>query len=448
MKIIIAGAGAVGTHLAKLLSRERHDITVMDENRERMGDLSSNFDLLTICDSPMSIQGLKDAEVGKADLFIGVTPDEAHNMTCCMLASKLGARKTVARVDNYEYTLEENKSFFRSVGIDSIIYPEMLAGREIISNIKRSWVRQWIDIHDGELIMVGVKLRESAQILNKPLRDLFDPATPCHVVAVKREDETLIPHGNDCLHLGDIAFFMTTPEYVNYIRDITGKDKYPDVKTIFFMGGSSTAVHALWNMPDYMHAKVFEPNPKRCERLNELLAGQNNVLVINGDGTDPNLLMDEGIHKAEAFAALTESSEQNILACLSARRLGIKKTVAMVENSDYIKVAENLDIGFIINKKTFAASHIYQMMLKADITTMKNLLVANADVAEFQVNPGARIASKPVMELHLPSTVTLGGLVRDGKGLLINGRTQIQPGDTVVAFCLENEVKHLEKYCH
>ena len=149
--------------------------------------------------------------------------------------------------------------------------------------------------------------------------------------------------------------------------------------------------------------------------------------------------MDEGIHKAEAFAALTESSEQNILACLSARRLGIKKTVAMVENSDYIKVAENLDIGFIINKKTFAASHIYQMMLKADITTMKNLLVANADVAEFQVNPGARIASKPV---------TLGGLVRDGKGLLINGRTQIQPGDTVVAFCLENEVKHLEKYFH
>ena len=448
MKIIIAGAGAVGTHLAQLLSRERHDITVMDENRERMGDLSSNFDLLTICDSPMSIQALKEADVDKADLFIGVTPDEAHNMTCCMLASKLGARKTVARVDNYEYTLEENKSFFRSVGIDSIIYPEMLAGREIISNIKRSWVRQWIDIHDGELIMVGVKLRESAQILNKPLRDLFDPATPCHVVAVKREDETLIPDGNDCLHLGDIAFFMTTPEYVNYIREITGKDKYPDVKTIFFMGGSSTAVHALWNMPDYMHAKVFEPNPKRCERLNELLAGQNNVLVINGDGTDPNLLMDEGIHKAEAFAALTESSEQNILACLSARRLGIKKTVAMVENSDYIKVAENLDIGFIINKKTYAASHIYQMMLKADITTMKNLLVANADVAEFQVNPGARIASRPVMELHLPSTVNLGGLVRDGKGLLINGRTQIQPGDTVVAFCLENEVKRLEKFFH
>lgn len=446
MKIIIAGAGAVGTHLAQLLSRERHDITVMDESREKMGDLSANFDLLTICDSPSSIRALKAAEVGRADLFIGVTPDEAHNMTCCMLASKLGAKRTVARIDNYEYTRPENRNFFKTVGIDSLIYPEMLAGREIMSNIKRSWVRQWIDIRDGALIMVGVKLRETAQITGIPLRDLFEPGTPCHIVAVKRDDDTIIPHGNDHLEMGDIAFFMTTPDYVSYIREITGKDKYPDVKTVFIMGGSSTAVHALWNMPEHLHAKVFEPDPKRCERLNELLADQDNVLIINGDGSDPNLLLDEGIHKAEAFAALTEGSEQNILACLSARRMGIKKTVAMVENTDYIKVAENLDIGFIINKKTFAASHIYQMMLKADITTMKNLIVANADVAEFQVNEGARITRKPVMDLHLPDTVTLGGLVRDGKGILINGRTQILPGDTVVAFCLENEVKRLERY--
>ena len=448
MKIIIAGAGAVGTHLAKLLSRERHDITIMDESREKMGDLSSNFDLLTICDSPSSIQALKSAEVSHADLFIGVTPDEAHNMTCCMLSSKLGARKTVARVDNYEYTLPENQDFFKTVGIDSLIYPEMLAGREIMSNIKRSWVRQWIEVKKGELIMVGVKLREAAHILGRPLKDLFEPGTPCHIVAVKRDEETIIPHGNDFLELGDIAFFMTTPDYVNYIREITGKDKYPDVKTVFIMGGSSTAVHALWNMPEHIHAKVFEPDPRRCEKLNELLANQRNVLVINGDGSDPNLLLDEGIRKAEAFAALTPGSEQNILACLSARRLGIKKTVAMVENTDYIKVAENLDIGFIINKKTFAASHIYQMMLKADITTMKNLIVANADVAEFQVNEGARITKKPVMDLHLPETVTLGGLVRNGKGQLINGRTQILPGDTVVAFCLENEVKRLERFFH
>lgn len=446
MKIIIAGAGEVGTHLAKLLSRERHDITVMDESRDKMADLSSNFDLLTICDSPSSIQALRAAEVGRADLFIGVTPDESHNMTCCMLASKLGARKTVARIDNYEYTLPENSEFFHTVGIDSLIYPEMLAGKEIMSNIKRSWVRQWMEIKKGELIMLGVKMRETSQILGRPLKALFEPGTPCHIVAVKRDEDTIIPHGNDQLECGDVVYFMTTPDYVNFVREMSGKDKYPDVKTVFVMGGSSTAVHALWNMPEHMHAKVFEPDAKRCERLNELLGSNRNILIINGDGSDPNLLQDEGIRKVEAFAALTGNSEKNILACLSARRLGIKKTVAMVENTDYIKVAENLDIGFIINKKTFAASHIYQMMLKADITTMKNLIVANADVAEFHVNEGARVTLKPVMDLNLPSTVSLGGLVRDGKGHLINGRTQILPGDTVVAFCLENEVKRLEKY--
>jgi trk system potassium uptake protein TrkA len=230
------------------------------------------------------------------------------------------------------------------------------------------------------------------------------------------------------------------------VRELTGKTNYPDVKNVFIMGASNTAVHAIWNMPDGMHAKIFEPDAKRCEWLNEHLAHHNNVLVINGDGNDPNLLIDEGIQKAEAFAALTGNSEQNILACLSARRLGIRKTVAMVENTDYIKVAENLDIGYIINKKTFAASHIYQMMLKADITTMKNLVVANADVAEFHVHQGAKITKKAVKDLDLPSTVTLGGLVRNGRGQLINGQTIIEPEDTVVAFCLENEVKRLERY--
>ena len=446
MKIIIAGAGAVGTHLAKLLSRERHDITLIDESKERLSDLSSNFDLLTICDSPSSIEVLKNAEVDDADLFIGVTPDESRNMTCCMLASKLGAKKTVARVDNYEYTLPENRDFFKTIGIDSIIYPEMLAGKEIISNIKKSWVRQWMELKGGELVMIGVKIRESAKVLGQPLRKLFGPDEPCHIVAIKRGEDTIIPHGNDSIELGDVAFFMTTPEYTSYVRELTGKTNYPDVKNVFIMGASNTAVHAIWNMPDGMHAKIFEPDAKRCEWLNEHLAHHNNVLVINGDGNDPNLLIDEGIQKAEAFAALTGNSEQNILACLSARRLGIRKTVAMVENTDYIKVAENLDIGYIINKKTFAASHIYQMMLKADITTMKNLVVANADVAEFHVHQGAKITKKAVKDLDLPSTVTLGGLVRNGRGQLINGQTIIEPEDTVVAFCLENEVKRLERY--
>ncbi len=445
MKIIIAGAGAVGTHLAKLLSRENHDITLMDESPERLEDLSSNFDILTLPLNPSSITALKEAEVGKADLFIGVTPDEAHNMTACMLASKLGAKKTVARVDNYEYTLPQHREFFKTVGIGSIIYPEMLAGQEILHNIKRSWIRQWWEVQNGALILLGVKVRGNAQILNKPLKDLCGPDSPYHIVAVKRGDETVIPHGNDCLLAQDVVYFMTTPKYVNYLREITGKEDYPDVSNVFIMGGGSTAVHLADSMPDYMHAKIIEADARRAERLNEVVANRH-TMIIHGDGRDLSLLEEEGIRKAQAFCALTENSETNILACLAAKRLGVRKTVAMVENTDYIGMAESLDIGTIINKKTFAASHIYQMMLKADITSVKSLTVANADVAEFSVSPEARIIRKPIKDLALPSSVTLGGLVRNGHGELINGSTLIRPGDTIVAFCLSGGIKKLERF--
>ena len=435
----------MGTHLAKLFSQEHHDITLMDETPEKLEDLASDFDILTLPLSPSSISALREAEVDRADLFIGVTPDEAHNMTACMLASKLGAKKTVARVDNYEYTLPEHREFFRTVGIDSIIYPEMLAGQEILHNIKRSWIRQWWEVQNGALILLGAKLRRSAQILEQPLKDLCGPDSPYHIVAVKRADETVIPHGGDCLHDGDIVYFMTTPKYINYIRDLAGKEDYPDVQNVFIMGGGSTAVHLVNAMPDYMRAKIIEANPRRAERLNEVVHNKH-TLIIHGDGRDLSLLEEEGIRKAQAFAALTENSETNILACLAAKRLGVRKTVAMVENTDYISMAESLEIGTIINKKTFAASHIYQMMLKADITSVKSLTVANADVAEFSVSPEARVVSHAVKDLGLPSTVTLGGLVRGGEGQLINGSTLIQPGDTVVAFCLAGGIKKLEKY--
>ena len=445
MKIIIAGAGAVGTHLAKLLSRERHDITLIDANPERLESIGANFELLTICAPPSSIATLKQADVGDADLLIAVTPDEAHNMTCCMLASKLGATRTVARVDNYEYTREEHRDFFRTVGIDSVIYPEMLAGEEIIHNARHSWVRQWLEIQNGALLMLGVKVRRTATILDTPLRELCGPDAPYHVVAIKRRQETLIPHGNDVLEDGDVVYFMTTREYVPLIRELTGKQDYPEVRSLFIMGGGSTTEQALWNLPENMTAKVVERDVQRCEHLNEAIHHRH-VLVLHGDGRDMDLLVDEGINHADAFLALTDNAEANILACLTAKRLGVRKTVALVENLDYIAMAESLDIGSIINKKTFAASHIYQMMLKADVTTMKTLTVANADVAEFVVKAGSRVTQHPVKDLSLPPTVTLGGLVRNGKGMLIGGMTTFQPGDTVVAFCLENSVKRLEKY--
>lgn len=443
MNIIIAGAGAVGTHLAKLLIREKHSITLIDADRNRLEPLANNFDIMTVAGQPSAISTLREAEAAKADLFIAVTPDESHNITCCMLAKQLGAKRTVARVDNYEYTLPQHHDMFERAGINSIIYPELLAGREIAHNVRHSWVRQWWEFQKGALVLLGIKVRGGAPIIGKPLREICQPESPYVIVALKHQGDTLIPHGGDQVQEGDIVFFMTTPMYVDHIRSISGKEGYPEVKNVVVMGGSDTAVQAIKEMSDATHTKIFETDYKRARELSDLLG---NTLIINGDGRDMELLQDENIGSAQAFLALTGSSESNILACLTAKRMGVCKTVAMIENSDYISMAESLEIGTIINKKTFAASHIYQMMLKADVTSMKSLTIAAADVAEIKVPEGARITRRPIKEQGLPATVNLGGLVRDGKGMLINGNTVIRPGDTVVAFCLQGEVRKLDRF--
>ena len=399
---------------------------------------------MTLASSPLSITGLREAGTPKADLFIGVTPDEAHNMTCCMLAHKLGAKRTVARVDSEEYTLPDNAEFFRSVGIDSIIYPEMLAGQEIMSNIRRSWARQWWEVHGGALIMVGVKVRTGARVLNIPLRELCTADAPYHVVAIKRGNETLIPRGDDAIRLNDIVYFTTTRKFLPYVRKITGKEDYVDVRNVMIMGGSRIAVRTAQYVPDYMQVKIVDNDLNRCNRLTELL--DDRTMIINGDGRDMDLLVEEGLKNTEAFVALTGNSETNILACLAAKRMGVSKTVAEVENIDYIGMAESLDIGSVINKKMITASHIYQMMLDADVSNVKCLTFANADVAEFTVKEGSLITKHPVKDLGFPKGVTIGGLIRNGEGVVVMGNTLIQPGDHVVVFCLSMMIKKIEKF--
>ena len=444
MKVVIVGAGAVGTHLSKLLSREHQDCILIDDDEERLSSLTE-YDVMTYQASPTSIHALKEAGVQHADLFVGVTPEESININACILAHALGAKKTVARIDNYEYLSAENQAFFKELGIDSLIYPEVLAATDITNGLKLSWVRQRWDVHGGALILLGIKLRESAEILNQPLKDLCGPDDPYHIVAIKRNDDTIIPGGLDELHVNDLAYFMTTKEYIPYIRKIVGKEHYTDVKNVIIMGGGKTTVRAALNIPNYMSVKIIEKNNQRCEKLNELLDNEE-AMIIHGDGRDLGLLEEEGIRNTQAFVALTDNAETNILACLTAKKLGVRKTVALVENLDYVNMAESLDIGTIINKKTIAASHIYQLMLDADVDNLRSLMVVDAEVAEFTAAPDSRVTKRAVKDLGLPFGVTIGGLVRNGVGMLVNGNSRIEAGDAVMVFCHEAKLQTLDKY--
>ena len=328
MKIIIAGAGEVGTHLAKLLSKEEQDIILIDADIEKLQWIDSNYNLMTVAGSPTSFKVLKKAGVNNADLFIAVMPFESRNITACTLATKLGAKKTVARIDNYEYLLPENRAFFRELGVDELIYPEMLAAEEIVTALKRTWVRNWFELCNGELILIGVKLREKAQILNHKLCDLTRQNNYYHIAAIKRNEETIIPRGNDELQLNDIVYFTTTPDHIQDIRELTGKTEV-DVRKVMIMGGSRIAIRLIHIAPEYIKMKLIECDREKSFKLVEKM---HDTVIIHGDARDIDLLKEEGIRDTDAFIALTDSSETNILACLTAKRLGVAKTIAEVEN--------------------------------------------------------------------------------------------------------------------
>jgi trk system potassium uptake protein TrkA len=440
MKIVIAGAGEVGTHLAKKLSGENHDIILVDEDREKLNRIEQMYDLMVVEGSPTSINDLKEAETNKADLFIGVTPIESQNITACILAHNLGAKKVVARINNYEYLLHENQEFFKKLGIDALIYPELLAAKEIVASLKMNWVRQWMEFSNGALTLIGMKVRDNAPIVNQKLMNLKNSEF-YRIVAIQRSRETIIPKGSDEVKPNDIVYFITTKDFVSDVRDQAGKSVI-DVKDVMFMGGGNITIKTLKSLPKEIDVKIME---KEKMRVNHLIEKVDNAMIINADASDLDILKEENIEQMDAFVALSDNSEANILSCIAAKSFGLKKTIAEVENIDYIQLAESLDIGTIINKKMLAASYIYQYTLDADVHNVKCLTHVDAEVVELTAKEDSPITKGKIMDIKLPKDIFIGGVVREGKGFIANGHTEIQAGDDVIVFCLSSSFHKLDK---
>ena len=441
MKIVIAGSGEVGTHLAKLLSNEEQDITVVDSDGEKLAMLDANYNLLTFRGSPTSFTTLKQAGVEGCDLFIAVTPFETRNIVACAIAKSLGAEKTVARIDNYEFKDPVNREFFSHIGADDMIYPEYLAAMETIQALRHNWVRHWFELHNGELILVGVKLRDNAPLVGMQLKDLGVMDHNFHVAAIKRDHETIIPGGFDKLQCNDIVYFMTRRDHVDSLVDLCGK-KQRKIRDVLIMGGSRIAIRLCAMVGDEFNFKIMDIDRDRCLRLSERCPDAH---IINADARDTDALLEAGISDMDAFIALTDSSETNILTCLSAKELGVVKTIAEVENLQFISEAEGLNIGTIINKKLLASSKIFQMLLDRDTSTSKCLALADAEVAEIVAREGSKITRGQVKDLRLSRDMTIAGLIRDGKGQLVSGNTVIAPGDRVVVFTLNGLLHKVEK---
>lgn len=441
MKIVIAGSGEVGTHLAKLLSYEKQDITLIDLNSEKLANIDANYNLMTYLGSPVSFNALRNAGVEDCDLFIAVTPYETANVTACAIAKNLGAQKTVARIDNYEFMSNDNREFFTGIGVDFLIYPEYLAAKELITALERSWVRHWFELHDGELIVVGVKIRSKAAIVGKQLKELATLQQSFHISAIKRHHETIIPRGDDRILINDILYFTVTRDQVDGLLEICGKTHH-NIHKVLIMGASRIAIRLADLAGDKYDIKIIDNDREKCLRLPEECP---NCEIVCGDGRDIEILQEEGIKDVDAFIALSDSSETNILACLTAKEFGVDKTIAEVEDIQFISEAENLNIGTIINKKLLASSKIFQILLAADVNSSKFMALADAEVAEIEVKPKSKITKGPVKDLNLSRDMTIAGLIRDGKGMLVGGNTVIRPGDHVVVFCLSGAIHKIEK---
>lgn len=444
MNIIIAGAGEVGTHLAKILSNENHDIVVIDSDEESLKVIRANHDVLALHGSATSISLLKDSNFKHADLFLAVTHSEEINIIAAILGKKLGARKTIARIDNQEYLLPNNKAYFTDLGIDYMIYPEKIAAKIVVGLIHQSGTTEIIDFGGGRLSMFVIKLEENAPVINKTLSQAAqnNHHLEYRAVAITRNSETIIPRGSDRFMANDLVYVIANKSAISDLMIYSGKEKL-DIHNIMILGGSRIGKITAKDLGKHHNIKLIEVDKEKSYELSNFL---DNTLVINGDGRNIDLLMQEGLQNMDAFVAVTGNSETNILSCLLAKRIGVKKTIAEIENMDYIPLAENIGIDTIINKKLITVSRISRFTMSSEVSSISCLTGTDAEVLEFIAKPNSISTKGTLKEIDFPKESIIGGIIRGKSSFIAMGDTRIKSNDRVVVFALPSAINKIGKF--
>lgn len=434
MNIIIAGDGEVGVHLAKSLTELDYNITVVDPHSELLKRLETETDLMTITGDSTSPQVLKDANVENCDLFLSVLHDESINLVTCILAKKLKAKKTVARVTNAELLTPKHREMFRDLGVDEMVCPERIAAKEITNLLNNTVATEFFDFSGGLLTMYVIRLEAESPVVNHTVKELtqIHNDLQARVVALLRNGRTIIPHSDTVLQQGDLTYIIGRANQLENINRVSGKQAV-SIKKVMIAGGGRIGRFAASTLQDRMRITLIEEDRKRAEELSAML---DDTLIINGDATDIELLKEEGLQNVDAFIGVTNSSETNVLTCLHAKRLGVKRTIALVENTGFIDISQDIGIDTIINKKLITASYIARFIVKGDAVSSKWLSGTNAEVIEFMVGKWAPATRKPLGQLDMPEGATVGGVIRGRETLLPNRELQLKQGDKVVVFTL------------
>lgn len=443
MNIIIAGDGEVGFYLAEALVNSNHNITIVDPHEELLKMVESHTDLMTICGESNSVSVLKQAQVSKADLVISVLHNEEVNILTAILAKKLGAKYTIARINTFENLSEEYRQIYEELGIDYMISPEDIAGLEVIHLLDQPEAIEIFDMTDGKLSVFLIKIEEGAPCANKTLNNIAaeNVKLDFRAVAIHRGSETFLPFGDSFFRPNDLVYVITKPDALDQLLVMGGKQKL-EVNNIMIVGGGRVGKVIAKRMEGDLNIKLIENNRERCMKLTDIL---DDTLIINGDARDIDLLEEEGIGSVDVFIAVTDSSETNILTCLHAKKFGVKKTIALVENLDYIEISQNIGIDTIINKKLIAASNIIKHAMGDEVTSLKCLSGINSEIVELVAKKGSAVTKKPIRNLKMPQGSLIGGIIRGDEAFIALGNFQIEENDKVVVFALPGVTQKVEK---
>ena len=444
MNIIITGAGAVGYHIAKLMASEAQDIYLIDESRDRLQYVQSHLDVYAIHGDAKSIKILKEAKIDECDLLIAVTQSEETNLLVSILAKKFGAKRTIARINNLELNEPQNVELFHELGIDTLISPVRLAAEEIIRLVKNSVFTDDHEFEDGKLTVFGISVDSQSPLANKTISEsaYLNPDLSFKPIALHRREDTIIVNANTKIYENDIIYFISNKEAINTVIEICGKERF-DIKDIMILGGSSIGVLTAQMLENNYNVTLIEKNKEVCE---EIAAKLKNTLVLNIDGRDVTAIEEEGLGDMDAFIAVTGDSESNIMSSLVAKNHDVIKTIARVENIDYIHLSQNIGIDTLINKKIIAASNIFKYVRKGQVEAIANLHGVDAEIIEFIVKPGSKVTKKRIRDLRFPKTANISGVVRNNVGFIPFGEFQLEAGDRAVVVSLSESVRQIEKF--
>ncbi len=445
MNVIIIGAGRVGFRVAKILSSEGHNVTIVDKDQDACHHAIELLDAMVLEGYGSRPETLKKAGIDKCDMLIAVTAVDEVNIMACLIASKLGVPKKVARLSYSEYSNPDCPIKKEDLGIDLIIHPEEETARELVWLIRRTTATDVIEFAEGRVQLIGLRLDRQSPILNKSLEQMAaeNPDIDFRIVAIARANQTIIPSGTDIVTRGDQLFFVVGTEVLPKLLELTGNAE-SKLENLMILGGGRVGrlVAAELENDKSLNIKLIESNREKSHKIASSLI---RTLIIVGDGTDLDLLATEGIMEMDGYIAVTDDEESNIISCLMAKHMGVRRTLALVNRPDYLPIMPSIGLDAAVDKQMITANAILRFIRRGNVMSVSTLRGVEAEVLEVEISEKSKISGKKLAKVKLPRDAMIGMITRGDKVFVPTGEAEILPGDKLIVFSLPSAVSSVEK---